>query len=157
MSPLLLGADLAIKHGALVDINGRVLHLYRDQVGLISNVEELYQVARLCANATPSKSTVCIDWDRNQGSWGNNPTVGVLITLIVGFYGALCRVKGCDVHYVTPSIIRVCLGLQDQCSKEDVHWNVRNFCPVFADDPAGDLLDAWLLAYTYTCSKEMWS
>lgn len=157
MTPLIVGADLAIKHGSLVDIHGNILHIYKDQLGLISNVEELFQTARAAANATPRKSVVCIDWDRNQGHWGNNPTIGVLITMIVGFYGALVRTKGCDVHYVTPSIIRVCLGLQDQCSKEDVHFNVRNFCPHFEDDPEGDMLDAWLLAWTYKCSKEYWS
>lgn len=154
---IVVGADLAIRHGAIVDINGTVLHVYKDQLGLLSNVEELFQTARVAANATPRKCIVCIDWDRNQGHWGNNPTVGVLITMICGMYGTLCRMKGCDVNYVTPSIIRVCLGLEQMTNKEDVHFNVRNFAPVFADDPEGDLLDAWLLAYTYVCSKEHWS
>lgn len=154
---MIVGADLAIKHGSLVDLDGNIIYVYKDRDGLISNVDELFEVARLCANATPRKAIVCIDWDRNISSWGDNPQVGTLITMICSFYGALCRVKGCQVNYVTPNIIRVCLGLEGMCSKADVHWNVRNLAPKFDDDLEGDLLDAWLLAYTYACSKQYWS
>lgn len=157
MSPLIVGADLAIKHGSIVDINGNILHVYQDQLGLISTVEDLYQTARKAANATPPKSIVCIDWDRNIGHWGDNPTIGVMITMIVGMYGTMCRIKGCEVNFVTPTIIRVCLGLEEMTSKEDVHFNVRNICPLFVNDTDGDLLDAWLLAHTYVCSKGHWS
>lgn len=149
---MIIGADLALKHGALVDIDGNVIFTYTDRPGLDTTLEDVFQTARIAATATPSRSIIIIDFDRTQGSWSAGST-GTLITLLTGYYTALVRTKRCLVSYCSPNQVRLCLGCQPFCSKEDVHFAARDYIPAGLDDPEGDKIDAWLLALTYQCSK----
>jgi hypothetical protein len=156
--PLIVGADLALNHGAIVDINGNLVHEYHDGLGMMSSADMLYARAMQCSAVTPEGCTVVVDWDRNMATWGSHPTTGVLITMLLSFYGALCRTRDCDVHYVTPDLIRYCLGLAPQTIKSDVHEAVKKLAPpLLKRDSHGDNIDAWLLAYTFVCTKDQFS
>src|SRR6185369_7639260 len=100
----MIGADLALKHGALVDLNGAILHQYKDRPW--DTMEQVFQTARAAANATPSRSLVILDFDRTMGSWGDNPAVGTMLAVISAFYAALIRTKKCQVAYCSPNLVR---------------------------------------------------
>lgn len=156
---MVIGADVAINHAALVNQHGEVLHYFDDGNGMLSTTEQLYEKAVELANATPKSSVVVIDFDRDQGSWGP-PKVGILITMQVAFYGALITAtRDCQVHYVTPALVRYCLGLPNTTSKKDLHIAVHKMYPdtVYIKDPHGDKMDAWVLAVTYECAREEFS
>ena len=136
-----------------------MLMYYSDGVGMLSTVQDLYDRALQLAAATPRRSIVVIDWDRDQGSWGS-ANVGVLITMLVSFYGALLlSTRNSRPHYVSPGLVRHCLGLSERAKKKAVHDKARDlwFVPEFSDDAHGDKMDAWLLAQTFYCTKEQFS
>jgi hypothetical protein len=155
-----VGADIAINHGALVNFDGKTLCVYDDGKGMMSSTEDLWNTACLLSRNTPLKSTVLIDWDRKIGSWGGADTA-VLITLQIGFYAALAQTsRKCDVHFVTPSTVRFCLGVDQQLSKKDLHTHAKtiyNMPDGFPNDRHGDLMDAWLLAMSWACAQEQYT
>lgn len=156
---MIVGADIAINHGCLVDETGAVLLYYTDGLGMLSSTAQLYDRAVQLADATPLGATVAIDWDREQGAWGS-AGVGILITMLVSFYGALLiTTRGARPHYVTPGLVRYCLGLTDRTKKKLVHDKARSLwsVPEFEDDAHGDKLDAWILAQSFYCTKEQFT
>jgi hypothetical protein len=153
---LIIGADLAIRHGALVDINGNLLHSYKNELGMMSSFTDLFDIAETSYHATPIGAIIAIDFDRTLGSWNRNPEQGILLTMLVAFYGALCHAT-CDVHYVTPSLVRSCLGLPRTAHKSEVHHAVKDLVPKgLYKDSKGDNIDSWVLAWTYECSGKAW-
>ncbi len=155
---MIVGCDLALIHGALVTSEGELLFAYTGRKGMAVTSEELYDLAQELILHTPSKSTLVIDFDRRAGFWGGgrSPEVAVLITQLVSFYGAMAQGKrNCSVYYVTPGLVRYCLGLPPMCSKSDVHEHARNHGIIpstLPNDIEGDNHDAFLLCYTFQCA-----
>lgn len=147
---MIIGADISLRHGALVQSNGNVLFEYTDGCGMDCTIPELYARAQQLLRYTPSRAKVIIDFDRDSGNWGK-PSVALLITVLVSMYGALAQNSGRTVIYATPELIRHCAGLSPYTSKKEVHEHVRSYAPVYASDKHGDLMDAWLLAHSYQC------
>lgn len=90
---MIIGADLALNHGALVNSQGQIIYEYSTGKGNDSQVGDLYSIALEARSAIhraivdslniPKVGysglphykqlqgyTVAIDWDRNVGSWG---------------------------------------------------------------------------------------
>lgn len=156
---MVIGADLALNHGALVGIDGTVLAQYSNGIGMLSGPADLYSIACLFSRNTPANSIVIVDWDRDSGNW-RSPTVGCLMTMLASFYGALAMsVRRSTVHYIAPRQVRECLGLEQKAAKSLVHEAaaVLYQIPDFEQDKHGDVLDAWLLAQTWECSKLQFS
>lgn len=161
---MVIGADLAINHGALVTDN-KIVYTYQTGAGMQSSAETLRQRAIVLVDKLPRNCTLAIDWDRTSGSWGKNPLVGTLMTILNISFGVLAiEIKNANVHYITPKVIRECLNLPVRCKKEFVHSSVivPNFIvthhitgsKLIKDNLYGDLVDAWLLADTFNCSVE---
>ncbi len=76
--------------------------------------------------------------------------------MLVSFYGGLAQAKKkCDVHYVTPELVRFCLGLPPMCRKSEVHDHVAPITPAHLPrDIEGDNVDAWLLTHVFECSTK---
>lgn len=159
---MVIGADLALNHGALVT-SRKVLYIYQTGAGMQSSVETLRQRAIVLVNALPRNCVLAIDWDRTSGSWGKNPLVGTLMTILNISFGVLAiERKNAEVHYVTPNVIRNCLGLPARCKKEFVHSSVvvpkfilsfpLSGSKMIKDHLYGDLIDAWILADTFSCA-----
>lgn len=148
-----VGADLALNHGALVTSDGAVLCYYTDGKGMMSGTEDLYAIACLLSRNTPARSVVIIDFDRKMGHWGN-PETAILMTMLIGFYGALAQsARHCEVHFVTPSLVRYCLGFPETMTKKDLHAAIVDR-PTFDDDKHGDKLDSWLLCQSWECASK---
>lgn len=148
-----VGADLALNHGAVVDLDGTVYYEWLTDKGLSLSPEELWNRARIIAEACPVYCEVAFDWDRTSGGWGNDPRVGQLITMLVSFTSAILQSRGCRVLYITPSKLRDCLGFLDSASKVDVHAAFKSEAPVFENDKHKDKMEAWLLAKVSECSR----
>jgi hypothetical protein len=148
---MVVGADIALTHGALVTLDGRVLHRYYDQPGMSGSVDDWFATAFLAAGKVPLRSIVIVDWDRDIGRWGHNPTIGVLLTMSIAFFVGQCFIRNCSVHLVTPAMVREALGLDRYCSKETVHGATELLVPprLFRDSD-GDCHDAWLLAHLFS-------
>lgn len=137
--------------------DGAVLCYYEDGKGMVSGTEDLYNTACLLSRNTPLRATVIIDFDRKMGHWGN-PETAVLMTMLIGFYGALAKsARRCEVHFVTPSLVRYCLGHPEQMTKKDLHAAVKsayNMPDGFPNDRHGDIMDAWLLCQSWECASK---
>lgn len=151
-----VGADISLKHGALVTLEGEILLAYTGRKGMDVTADELWSLACELHDNTPYKAIIAVDFDRDSCYWGGgrSPQVSVLITLLVGFYTALVRSKlSCSVHLVTPALVRDCLGVHRTTSKSGVHDHIKNIVPTtLFNDLEGDNWDAWILAHTLTCS-----
>lgn len=148
---MIIGADIALNHGALVTDTGKVIFNYTDGLGMRSRADDLYQRAQQLLTFTPKRATIVIDFDREMGSWGGKPSVALLMTMLVSMYGALAQNTRRTVVYATPSLLRYCVGAPLMSSKKEVHDLVREHAPTFVGDKHGDMLDAWLLAWAYKC------
>jgi hypothetical protein len=162
VAPNIIGADLALKHGAVVDKEGKIIFVYQSPDGMNSTFESLYQRAKSAALAVPENSIVAVDFDRTCTSWGKNPKVGTLLVILNWSFAVIVReLRNCQVQFVSPSSIRSCLGLSPQTSKRDVHKQTAHLLPenlrgtkFHKDaDVRGDIKDAWLLATTYNCTR----
>lgn len=161
---LIIGADLALNHGALVGSDGSILHVYKQGKGLISTVDELWEMALLLSSYVPLGANVAVDWDRNIGSFGSNSKTATLMTvLIIHFIDILRMQNHSRCTLVAPSQIRAMLKLPLTCKKEVVHnkvtfpeninaWKCRKdkvSLPYRAAEPKeikGDVKDAYILA-----------
>lgn len=158
----IIGADLALRHGAIVNAVGTIIHTYLSPDGMNSTFESLYQRGKTAALSVPEHSIVALDLDRTCTSWGKNPKVGTLL-IILNWSFAVCvrELRSCQVQFVSPSSVRSCLGLSPQTSKRDVHKQTAHLLPEnlrgtkFHKDPdiRGDIKDAYLLAMTYHCTR----
>lgn len=162
-----IGADLALRHGALVDAAGNILYYYESPDGMNSSLESIYIRHYQAASMLPKDCIVVCDWDRTIASWGGksnkkkgrtNSSVGTLLTLMNYGFGVCSRImRNAEVQFVAPSAVREALGLPPQTSKEDVHKATRHLWPqefrkprfLPTADLRGDCVDAWLLAATY--------
>ncbi len=162
--PIIYGADIAINHGAIVDEYGTIIYTYETTLGMRSTLEDLYQQADITASMIPHNSIVVIDWDRNISSWDKGKaSTGTLLTLVAWTVGLICRrERGIQVSFVSPEIVRKCLGLSTRASKAEVHKAIQNILPKTLlgtkyhknYEVRGDCKDAWLLAKTYHMSKD---
>ena len=154
---MLIGADLALNHGSLVDVNGNILCYYEDGKGMMSGSDDLYAIAQLVSRNTPYRATVIIDFDRKMGNWGGVETA-ILMTMLISFYGALAQVaRKCEVHFVTPALVRYCMGHPETMTKKDLHAAIKeqyNMPDGFPNDKHGDLMDAWLLCQAWACASK---
>lgn len=163
-----IGVDLALNHGAMADEWGNIIYCYYDGDGMDSSIESLWYQAGLLAAHTPEQATVVIDWDRTMWSWGRNPKVGFLMTILIIMYAChAILTRRADVHYVAPKIVRKCLNLSPRASKAEVHkaiqampaklgkWKVDGLTKQRLAEVRGDLKDAYILAFTYDCSQGM--
>lgn len=160
----IIGADLALNHGAMVSADGYIVKVYGKGKGLSSTVEELFEQALELSSYIPYNSNVAIDWDRNIASFGGISKTGVLMTVLVIHFIDILRLQNkCQCTLVAPSQIRKMLKLPLTCKKEIVHAKV-NFpnhindfkyrkekvnLPIRAAEPKevkGDLKDAYILA-----------
>lgn len=156
---MIVGADIALNHGALVTTDGQLLCYYEDGIGMMSGASDLYAIADKLARNTPAGSTVIIEWDRDMGHW-RSPTVGVLMTMLAAFYGGIIQAtRDCEVHYVTPALVRFCLGLEPTTSKKNMHAAIceQYKREPFMNDRHGDVMDAWILCQSWACAKEQFS
>lgn len=175
---MIIGCDLALNHGALVTDQGLIIHEYSSGHGNDSQVGQLYSMALEARSAIhraiPNKPyTIAIDWDRNSGSWGtrfdgkgrrkgSTPITAILMTALINQFIAICvALDNAEVHVVSPSMIRRCLGLGSRVSKEIVHKHCKDngLLPKSVyplrrsnQDVKGDIIDAYLLASTLSCS-----
>jgi hypothetical protein len=147
---MIIGADISLRHGALVTRSGNILFEYTNGCGMDCGIPELYTRAQELLTYTPRRAKVVIDFDRDSGNWGK-PSVAILIAILCSMYGALAQNSGRLVIYATPELIRHCVGLDPYKSKKEVHEHVRPYAPQYPVDKNGDKLDAWLLAYCYSC------
>jgi hypothetical protein len=163
LNKLVLGADLASRHGCIVDITGKVYYMYDDGTGLDSSLEQIYSRAEDAALAIPLGCTVVIDWDRTITSWGPNAKTGTLLTLYTWAFGIMCRLlRRASVRYVSPSTVRHCLGLPDKAPKLDCHKAIWHLMPPrlrsnsvhSKKEVREDMRDAWILCFTYDCSSK---
>ena len=167
VNPRIVGADLALRHGAIVDAQGNIIFVYLSPDGMNSSVESLYARSFEAAKSLPENCIVVCDWDRTISSWGGkkrtNASVGTLLTLVTYGFAIMARLlKQSQVQFVSPSAIREALGLPPQTSKEDVHKFTKNIWPVTLQNPKfhphkdirGDCIDAWLLASTYYHTRD---
>lgn len=165
---ILLGADIASRHGAIVDSNGALLYGFHDGNGMDSTQEDMWQRARLAAGYVPMRSNVAVDWDVNIGSFGsstpgkkrpfNNPKVGVILTVQVMFFVAFCRLeRKAHVQFITPAELRKRLNLPVKMSKEAVHAAMWDKLPVHLTtgkahsraEVREDMIDGYLLTLAY--------
>lgn len=187
---MIIGCDLALNHGALVTDQGLIIHEYSSGHGNDSQVGQLYSMALEARSAihraivesiiVPTFGyrehrtyTIAIDWDRNSGSWGtrfdgkgrrkgSTPITAILMTALINQFIAICvALDNAEVHVVSPSMIRRCLGLGPRVSKEIVHKHCKDngLLPKSVyplrrsnQDVKGDIIDAYLLASTLSCS-----
>lgn len=164
MRPTIYGADIAINHGAIVNELGQIIYTYETTLGMRSSLEDLYQQADITASMIPQNSIVVIDWDRNISSWDKGKgSTGTFLTLAAWTVGIICRrERQIQVSFVSPEIVRKCLGLGPKTSKKEVHRAVEKILPKYLlgtkfhknYEVRGDCKDAWLLAYTYNLSKD---
>lgn len=158
MASVIIGADLALNHGSIVTSEGEVLYYYTTGDGMRSDAKSLALLADVLVSYTPPGSIVAIDWDRKAGLWGGgrSPEVAGLITMLVSFYGAVIAERlGCQVYYITPALVRSCLGLRADASKGLVHYNIEELVPAsLSNDVNGDNYDAWILTHVWHCAKE---
>lgn len=157
MTKKIIGADLALNHGSLVTLEGDILYSYTEGHGMRNDAKSLALLAEVLVAHTPAESEVVIDWDRKAGLWGGgrSPEVAGLITMLVSFYGAVLSERlNCRVYYVTPALVRDCLGLRSDAAKGLVHYNVMELVPErLPNDVNGDNYDAWILAFVLECTK----
>lgn len=165
-SPRIIGADLALTHGAIVDAQGEIIYTYHGLGGMNSTIESIYARSREAALTLPEKCIVVIDWDRTISSWGKkkrNGNIGTLLTLVVYGFSIVAReMRQAQVHFVAPSAVRECLGLPATASKDDVHKAVYSIIPQNLRKPKfhsdkdvrEDCWDAFLLASTYFCARD---
>lgn len=165
--PVIVGVDLALRHGAIVSSAGEIIHIFQSKDGMDSTLESIYARSREAAQALPRGCIAVIDWDRTISSWnrkgrGNNSNVGTLLTLMSWGFGILAReLKSAQVHFVSPSQVRAALGLSPQTSKTDVHKATKHLRPLTIQgtkfhkdaDVRGDCVDGWLLAFTYPSTR----
>lgn len=155
---MIIGADLALNHGSIVTSAGEVLYCYTNGDGMRSDAKSLALLANVLVSYTPAGSIVAIDWDRKAGQWGGgrSPEVAGLITMLVSFYGAVIAERlACQVYYITPALVRRCLGLRADASKSLCHYNVEDLIPTsLPNDVNGDNYDAWILTYVYECATQ---
>lgn len=159
MYKLICAADLALTHGAIVDINGKIWYAYTGRTGLAVKSEGLYDLALELYYNTPHGAILVIDWCRHSGSWGNKgrgSVTAMLMTQLISFYAAICTYDNDNVvHFIEPALVRYCVGLPANTNKFDVHHHCAKLFPKdLPDDISGDNRDAWLLAYTLQCSIE---
>ena len=162
---LVVGADLALRHGALVSAAGEIIYTYTSLDGMDSTLESIYIRIKNIIEALPIESVAVIDWDRTIGSWGkgrSNSNVGTLLTLVNWGVGLLAREsRKAQVHFVAPAQVRKALGLPPGTSKRDVHKLTAHMLPdtlmgtkFHKDaDVRGDCKDAFLLARTFDITK----
>lgn len=160
----IIGADLALNHGAIVRADGFILHTYDTGKGLASSIEELYQSAMQISSYIPLGSNVAVDWDRNISAFGGVSKTGTLMTVLIVYFTAILRLQNhCQCTLVAPSQVRKMLKLPLTCKKEIVHAKVT-FPPVIAGfkskkktvslplractpkELKGDVKDAYILA-----------
>lgn len=145
---MIIGADLALNHGALVNSQGQIIYEYSKGKGNDSQVGDLYSIAlearsaihrAIVANISTNVSyTIAIDWDRNVGSWGakfdgkgrrrgSTPITAILMTALINQFIAICVDRdNAEIHTVSPSMVRRCLTLGPRVSKDDVHKYCKN-------------------------------
>lgn len=144
---MIIGADLALNHGALVNSQGQIIYEYSKGKGNDSQVGDLYSIAlearsaihRAIATSFRSNGyTIAIDWDRNVGSWGakfdgkgrrrgSTPITAILMTALINQFIAICVDRdNAEIHTVSPSMVRRCLTLGPRVSKDDVHKHCKN-------------------------------
>lgn len=175
---MIIGADLALNHGALVNSQGQIIYEYSSGKGNDSQVGDLYSIALEARSAIHraivGNYTIAIDWDRNVGSWGakfdgkgrrrgSTPITAILMTALINQFIAICVDRdNAEIHTVSPSMVRRCLTLGPRVSKDDVHKHCKNqgllpksIYPLRRSNQEvkGDIIDAYLLAITLECSK----
>lgn len=158
---LIVGADPAINHGAIVDVNGRIIYTYDNGKGMKSSMEDLYQLSMNAASSLPMGCILVMDWDRTVTSWGRDPRVGTLMTIIAVGLGYIARLtRKANVKFVSPSAIRHCLDLPAKASKATVHKAYKDILPPSlrgkfhkSADVRGDCIDAYILCNTYVCTS----
>ena len=163
----IVGADLALKHGAIVDQLGKIIFTYENAEGMTSSLDSIYRRCQSAALAVPMDSIVVVDWDRDICSWGQktrNAKVGTLLTLICWGFACLAMEKRkARIHFASPDAVRICLQLPRRASKEEVHAVTKHLLPrtlrgakfKTTADLRGDCIDAWLLAFTYDCTRKL--
>ena len=167
VAPRIVGADLALRHGAIVDAQGVIIFVYVSPDGMNSSVESIYARSLKAAQALPENCIVVCDWDRTISSWGgkkrSNASVGTLLTLMTYGFAIMARLlRQSQVQFVSPAAVREALGFSPQTSKEDIHKQTRNIWPASLQNPKfhphkdvrGDCVDAWLLAATYHRTRD---
>lgn len=168
----IVGADLALRHGAIVSAAGEIIHIFQSKDGMDSSLESIRVRAREAALSLPKYCTVVVDWDRDIASWDRkntkgriiqkNAKVGTLLTLMNWGFGLLAReLRSAHVHFVAPSQIRASLGLRPQAPKSEVHKVTMHLRPQTLrgtkfhtdSDVRGDCIDGWLLAWLYPSTR----
>lgn len=157
MASLIVSADLALNHGAVVDEYGKVLYWYGEGKGRLSSFVDLLRIAEAAVDCVPLYSSVAIDYDVRSSSWGKDPVIGTkMIVLGTQFAVLAMERKACEVHLVSPATVRKCLGISVKANKQACWEAVRSYYPPTLTketkgEAKGDALDAWIMCYAFRC------
>lgn len=155
----IVGADLAINHGAICDNKGNVLYSYKAGNGMRSTFKDLYLTGINAGKSIRKGDIISVDWDNRMGSWGNNPKTGILMTVVITSFITYCVQKfQSKIKLISPSEVRTCLGLPVTTSKKDIHTVWSNDIPkslLSLKNPVKeDAIDAWILTVASSCYNE---